>query len=178
MKLTSLSIKTQEFTKTMRGYDTEEVHTFLEKIAGEVQTLVNENKKLKEDIEAFQKKTEDIKKIEDEAKETLAKAQESSSKIIESANQQSNIIVKEAELKASLILDSVNQKTSELKTAIETLRQEKNLIISKLRAIITSQANLLEGKLKDTFDETETGKKTEKSEDVKIDVDDIVNKLL
>ncbi|HEY7751495.1 MAG TPA: DivIVA domain-containing protein, partial [Ignavibacteriaceae bacterium] len=112
MKLTSLSIKTQEFTKTMRGYDTEEVHTFLEKIAGEVQTLVNENKKLKEDIEAFQKKTEDIKKIEDEAKETLVKAQESSSKIIESANQQSNIIVKEAELKASLILDSVNQKTS------------------------------------------------------------------
>ena len=50
MKLTSLSIKTQEFTKTMRGYDTAEVHTFLEKIAGDVQSLVNENKKLKEDI--------------------------------------------------------------------------------------------------------------------------------
>ncbi len=36
MKLTPINIKTQEFTKSLRGYDTEEVKFYQEELAVEV----------------------------------------------------------------------------------------------------------------------------------------------
>ena len=46
MKITPTIIKTQEFTKSLRGYDADEVQAFLEKLAVEVEELINENETL------------------------------------------------------------------------------------------------------------------------------------
>jgi len=37
MKFSPMNIKAQEFTKTMRGYDVEEVRAFLEKLSNEME---------------------------------------------------------------------------------------------------------------------------------------------
>ncbi|KAB2842088.1 MAG: DivIVA domain-containing protein, partial [Melioribacteraceae bacterium] len=39
MKYTPFSIKNQEFNKSVRGFDKEEVHAFLEKLAEEFERL-------------------------------------------------------------------------------------------------------------------------------------------
>lgn len=178
MKLSLQNIKKQEFSKSIRGYDIDEVHSFLDILSTEVQSLFNENEMLKSEIENLNQKVNEYQTKEKDFQDTLIKVQDSSVKVLESAKGQSGLIIKEAELKASQIIESANKKATELKSALEHLKEEKNLIISKLRAIVNSQANLLEGKVKEAGEEIVTKKTTEKSEDVNIDVDDIVNKLL
>jgi len=51
MKVSPLSIKKQEFNKTMRGYDRDEVQAFLDKLAGEFEALQKENDSLKKELE-------------------------------------------------------------------------------------------------------------------------------
>ncbi len=41
MKLTPISIKSQEFSKSLRGYDSEEVKTYLEKLANEIEEMID-----------------------------------------------------------------------------------------------------------------------------------------
>ncbi len=50
MKITPLEIKRQEFKKTMRGYDTIEVETFLEMVSNEMEELIHENRDQKDKI--------------------------------------------------------------------------------------------------------------------------------
>ena len=51
MKLSPLLIKKQEFEKSFRGYNVDEVHTFLDKISSEMEDLINENEALEQEVE-------------------------------------------------------------------------------------------------------------------------------
>jgi len=178
MRLSPLIIKKQEFTKSLRGFDPEEVQAFLDKMANDVDLLLQENESLNEEVESLNQRVTEFQSIEKNLQDTLLKAQESSTKAIESSKKQTNLIIKEAEIKASQILESAKQEVNDIQNAVVNLREERDLIVAKLKAIVNSQAHLLESKVKDAGDEPVQPKKTETKENVDIDVDDIVNKLL
>ena len=46
-----MSIKKQEFSKSVRGYNRDEVLAFLDKLSDEFETLQQENEQLKRDIQ-------------------------------------------------------------------------------------------------------------------------------
>lgn len=50
MRLTPLDIKKQEFKRVVRGFDRDEVNTFLEMIAEEFEALMHERSRLSEEI--------------------------------------------------------------------------------------------------------------------------------
>ena len=87
-------------------------------------------------------------------------------------------MIKEAEIKASQLIENARENANEIRNAVSTLNEEKDLIISRLKAIVNSQANLLEGKVKDAGEEPTETKKEGSSQKVDVDVDDIVDKLL
>ena len=86
--------------------------------------------------------------------------------------------MKEAELKASQIIEKARENANDIRNAIINLREEKDLIISKLKAIVNSQSNLLELKVEGAGDEKASGKKIEDSNKMDIDINDILNKIL
>jgi len=178
MKLSPLLIKQQEFTKSLRGFDPEEVQAFLDKIATDVDSLIQENDILKQEVESLNQHVSEFRSIEKNLQDTLLKAQESSSKALESSKKQTNLIMKEAEIKASQILENAKQEANDIRNAVVNLREERDLIVAKLKSIVNSQAHLLESKVKEAGDEPVQPKKSETKENVDIDVDDIVNKLL
>ncbi len=178
MKLSPLLIKKQEFTKSLRGFDPEEVQAFLDKISSDVDSLIQENESLKEEVESLNQRVAEFRSIEKNLQSTLLKAQESSSKAFESSKKQANLMMKEAEIKASQMLENAKQEANDIRNAVVNLREERDLIIARLKSIINSQAHLLESKVKDAGDEPVQSRKTESQENVDIDVDDIVNKLL
>jgi cell division initiation protein len=106
------------------------------------------------------------------------RAQESSTRTFESTKKQTGLLIKEAEVKASQMLENARDNANEIRNAVMTLREEKDLIIAKLKAIVTTQSNLLEGKIKDAGEEQIKTKKIESRERLDIDVDGIVDKLL
>lgn len=178
MKISSLEIRQQEFEKKMRGYDPEEVKSFLEKIADDLDELLKENEFLKTELEAANEQLNEYRKIEKNLQDTLLKAQDSSTKSMEAAKKQSGLLLKEAELKASQIIDKAKENADEIRNAVVNLREEKDLIIAKLKAIVTTQSNLLELKVSNAADEKSGGKKIEESKKMDIDINDILNKIL
>jgi len=179
MRVSPLSIKKQEFKKGLRGYDQEEVQAFLEKLSDEFELLQKENETLKRELETSNDKLDEFRKIEKNLQLTLLKAQESSSRSIESTKKQAGLIVKEAEIKASQILEKARESANEIRNAVIHLREERNIIISKLKAVIDTQAKLMEKNIKDAGAEiTKTPAAKEEVKNIEIDVNDIVNKLL
>ena len=87
-------------------------------------------------------------------------------------------MIKEAEIKANQILEKARESANEIRDAVIRLREERDLLISKIKAMIESQAHLFEVKVKDAGAETPVFKKPEQPKKVDIDVDDIVNKIL
>ncbi len=180
MKLTPTDIKTQEFSKSRKGYDADEVKTFLEKIAEEVEDLMNENEALLDETEELKTSLDEYKKIEKELQTKILNVQNSSVKSIEAAKNQTGMMLKEAELKAARIIEKAKENANEIRNAVINLREEKDLIISQLKAIVNTQSTLLEGKVKkiDEAQQEPEKNKQQPKDDLDVDVDDIVNRLL
>jgi len=162
----------------MRGFDPDEVQNFLESLADEVQKINEENESLKSEVEALTEQINEYKKIEKNLQDTLLKAQENSTKSLEAAKKQTSLMLKEAELKAAQIIEKARENTNDIRNAVVNLREEKDLIIAKLKAIVNSQANLLELKVERAGEEKSSGKKAEDSNKMDIDLNDILNKIL
>ena len=177
MELSSENIRKHEFKNSFKGFDKEEVHDFLEKIAGDVDELQNENESLKIEIETLNVQLAEYKRIEKNIKETLAKAQESSAKSMESAKKHVNRMIQEAELKAQQILEKAKENANDVRNSLIQLREERTLIVAKLKAIINSQAQLLEMKIEEDAKEKEPAKPEKKISKVDIDPGDIADKL-
>lgn len=178
MRLSPLLIKKQEFNKSMRGYNIDEVQTFLEKVAAELEEVLNEKEQLELEVQKLNEKVNEFQKIEKNLQDTLSQAQESSAKTLESVKKQTGLLLREAEVKASQLIENARDNANEIRNAVMTLREEKDLIIAKLKAIVATQSRLLEGKVIDAGDEPVKVKKDESQERLDIDVDGIVDKLL
>lgn len=180
MKFTPQSIKNQQFNKSVRGYDKEEVEAFLENLSDEFEQLIYENETFKKEFDEMNAKLEEYKKIEKNLQHTLLTATESSTKAVDSAKRQTQLMIKEAELKASQIIDKASQQSEAIKKSVIELREERKLLIARLRAMIESQATLL------AFNIENIESKPIKSKEVKpvanasskINVNDILEKLL
>jgi cell division initiation protein len=178
MKFLPMSIKKQEFSKSFRGYDRDEVEAFLYKLSEEFDSLQKENEQLRNELDAANMRLNEFRKIEKSLQDTLLRTQESSTKALESTRKQSNLIVKEAEIKATQIIEKARESANEIRNAVINLREEKDLVIAKLKSIISSQAHLLEMKLENAGEEKGAVNNIESAKQIDLDIDEIVNKIL
>ncbi len=178
MKISLINITKQDFNKKMRGYDPEEVQAFLEKLASDIEEIQNENDDLKKQLNEAGVKLSEFRRIEKNLQSTLLKAQESSAKAIESTKKQTNLMIKEAEIKSSQILEKARESANEIRNAVISLREERDLIVAKLKSIVNSQAHLLDVKVVEAGEERVAVKQLEQAKKIEVNVDEIVNKLL
>ena len=181
MKYTPFSIKNQEFNKSVRGFDKEEVHAFLEKLAEEFERLQYENEKLQKQNEELNQQIQEFRKIEKNLQSTLINAHESSSKAVESAKKQTQLILKEGELKAQQIIENAKTEAEKIRNSVMKLQEEKKLLLARLKTMVESQTSLLDIEIQDD-EETNTIEPSEepikKKDSSEINVDDILEKLL
>ncbi|HVO75203.1 MAG TPA: DivIVA domain-containing protein [Ignavibacteriaceae bacterium] len=177
MKVSPESIKKQEFNTSFRGYDKEEVRAYMERFADDLDELQKENEQLKNELEQSNALLEEFRKIEKDFQETMLKAQESASKTLELSRSQSDALIKESETRAAQIIEKAKKQAKEINDAVLVLKEEKNLIVAKLKAIVNSQANLLEMKIEEPGEKESGEKILEPSRKLEIDVNEIADKL-
>ena len=178
MKLSSEDIRKLEFKNSLKGFDKEEVFVFLEQVAEGFNELQKENDSLKKELVTLNEQLAEYKRIEKNIQDTLAKAQESSKKSIDSAKKQINRMIQESQLKARQILEKARENANDIRNSLIQLREERAIIVAKLKAIINSQAQLLEMKVEeDAAKEKEPAKPEKKISKVDIDPGDIADKL-
>ena len=95
---------------------------------------------------------------------------------IEAAKKQNLLLIKEAELKASQLIEKAKEEAENIHVAIIKLKDEKKLLIARIKAIIETQSDLLTLAQQNDFIPTQEKQKITDSS--KINVDEIVEKLL
>ncbi len=128
----------------MRGYDVDEVDTFLEIIAKEYENLINENERLDKQVTALEAELKHFKDVEKTLKQTLYNVQQTSQLSKENSQKEAGLIRKEAELAAAQMLDKAKAEVLKMKEEVAALRRQKESFIARLRHLLSSQLELIE----------------------------------
>ena len=182
MKFTPFGIKNQEFNRTVRGYDRDEVRAFLERLSDEFEHLQNDNDKLKSELEKQEEQLKEFKRIEKNLQLAMLNQTESASRAIESAKKQTALLIKEGELKAVQLIEKAKESANSIRDSVLKLREERKLLLARIKALVESQSGLLEMNVQniDTSPKKKeiVKKETIQEEQGEINVDEILEKLL
>jgi cell division initiation protein len=143
LRLSPLDIKKQEFKRLMRGYDPEEVHTFLEMVAEEFEILQREKHRLEDETLKLRTQLHDYQEVERTLKQTLMNAQESVQLSRDNSKREADLLLREAELQAEKILEEARHKLAQLKNDLLVVRAQKDSFARRLRHLLESQLELI-----------------------------------
>lgn len=142
--VTPLDIKKKQFSTSFRGFDVNEVETFLEMITDEFEDLIVKNEGLKEALAAKDKEIREIKGQEASLRKTLDGLQQVLVDERARAEDQGKQVIREAEVKASEILMKSRQERSSLQNEIEHLKRMRREFLAKVGSLVDSYKKIIE----------------------------------
>ncbi|MDA1027867.1 MAG: DivIVA domain-containing protein [Bacteroidetes bacterium] len=143
MKITSLDIRKQEFNRSFRGYDMDEVDSFLQVLATQWQELVDDLRRSGEKVSEQQLKLDHYMKVEEALEQALQTARSSARITIENAEMKARNTLEDAENRVVDLQKNADSERLQMKrdTAKYAVRQQE--IVAKLRAFLTSEMEIL-----------------------------------
>ncbi|MBA3063383.1 DivIVA domain-containing protein [bacterium] len=144
MRITPMDIEQQEFSRSFRGYNEEEVDDFLDKIVKDYEELINENVRLNEEIEKIQEKLKEFGEIEETLRSALVNTQKSAEEMRGRVEKEAKIIIEKAEMEAKALKQQVFQKEDLLKNEIDNLRRYKFTFKEKFKSMLNLYLKMIE----------------------------------
>ncbi len=143
MKLTPLDIRKQEFDRSFRGFDPDEVRNFLEIVATQWEELVDERRRLESRVTELKNKIDHYEKVEEALQEALQTARDNAEEKIKNAEREAELIVEEAEAEAREITEEAKELRNRLKQETTRIDDRRSEIVARLRAFLMSEMELL-----------------------------------
>jgi len=143
MKITPLDLRNQEFSRTFRGYDPEEVRVFLEVVSDEFEYLIKENNSLTERVRDLDEKIRDYRNMEKALNSTLVSAQQNAENFLENARKEATLILESAKLESARILEKAASDKVRLEESITRLQKAKRAHLIKFKSLLMEQLELL-----------------------------------
>ena len=144
MRITPMDIEQQQFGRSFRGYNEEEVDNFLDRIAKDYEDLLNENVKLREEIERLKSRLEEYSKMDETLRSALVNAQQSASNIKENVQREAQTMIDNAKIEAEKIKQQAEQDIYDISNDIEALKKRKYLILEKLKNTLQLHMRMLD----------------------------------
>src|SRR5262249_5179922 len=144
MKISPMDIQRQTFGRTLRGFDRDEVRSYLNIVAEEVAALQRERDSLDQEVQSLRGLLDEHRQPEQILKNTLLTAQRVSEEIRDNARKQAEGVVKEAELQADKLLELAQSRAGDLERGILDLRAHRSALRTDIRALITRLTHLLD----------------------------------
>jgi len=144
MRITPLDIQQKQFSTRFRGFDMEEVDSFLELIREEMEELLRENANLREESRRYEKQLKEYKNIETTLKDTLISTQQMVEEYRNNAKKEADLIAKEAELKAEEMLRIAQDKVVKIHEDITDLKGVRRHFKEELKRLIESHLGMME----------------------------------
>jgi cell division initiation protein len=149
VRITPMDIRQQQFTVRMfRGFDVQEVDTFLEDLAADYEALLKENSLLKEQLQALEERTRGLEDREKVLQETLMTTQRVAEEMKENARREASLLVREAELQSEKIVDAARASEAMIQNEIVQLKRTRRQLAEALRSTVDMYQRLLEQDLK------------------------------
>jgi len=149
--ITPNEIESKEFASSVRGYKKEEVDVFLDEIMLDYQGLIDENGKLKRDLEKLNNDLNECRKSENSVMNTLEQAKSLMSDISASAEKRAEVIIKNAQLDAEKITRDARDSVSRLTDESEQLKRRVAAFKERYKKMLTDELVKVDGQSDDFF---------------------------
>lgn len=127
----------------MGGYDKQDVDAFLERVADVFESVINQVRELKEELEQQKDKMQAMADMEHTLRNALISAQKYGENIQEAAVREANALLEEARLEKQRAMLSAAELPTELRAEIQELKNERNRLRTDLRAVLAAHSALL-----------------------------------
>jgi cell division initiation protein len=144
MRITPLDVRKQEFSKAMRGFDCDEVRAFLSTLADEYETVLVDNKQIREMLMEQEDKIQEYQGMERNLRDTLMTAERVMQETRENATKEGDLLIQEAEMKSKQVLEECRLRTEELRREIMSLRKEKETYLARFKSLAQAQVQFVE----------------------------------
>jgi cell division initiation protein len=138
MRLTALDIREQQFRRVMRGFDPDEVVTFLGAVASEYELLVAENRDLRQRLLDLEHQIAEFQNMEKALRDTLLTAERVTVETRENAQKEAALILREAEMTAQQATSGISAEILQKRRELSELRQRKKDYLFSVRALAQS----------------------------------------
>ncbi|QDH77606.1 DivIVA domain-containing protein [Echinicola soli] len=144
MKITPLEIRQKTFEKNFRGFDKDEVSSFLVSLSQAWEREMDERRELQVKLEQAQKESAKLREVEDSLFRTLKAAEDTGANMIEQANKTAELILKEAQMNAdAMISESKNKSRSIIEEAESRSKRIMEDLKTDVSALVESYEELL-----------------------------------
>lgn len=143
----------EKFTRTLRGYDPDEVNHFIDQVISQVEIMVNDikskNKKiaelssLEEENAKLKEKLATYERMEGTLNRAILMAEKTSEQIKLSANQESETIINDAKRNANRIVNDALLRAEKTEMEADILRRNITIFKRKLKSIIEAQLDMV-----------------------------------
>lgn len=143
-KMTPLDIQHKQFDKQFRGFNTEQVQSFLQDVVAYAEELHKSVMELTKETEDQKKRIEELELSEKEIKETMQTAQKMTEQITENANNEAKVITQQAEMQAEKIIRQAHDRLTEIINQINDMKKQKAEFYGQIKGIIETHQKLLD----------------------------------
>lgn len=131
--ITSMEIRNHQFSKSLRGYNQDEVKNLLTVIAQDYETLYVENSQLKESMLRLEHELNRFKKMEETMNSSLIVAQQTADNIKSNAQREADVMVNDAK-----------RRIAEIFLLYQDVTKRLNMFNSELKGQINGQLEMID----------------------------------
>jgi cell division initiation protein len=144
MKISPLDIRKQTFRKSLRGVDEQEVGSFLEMVADQVEELAQENRLLRERMATSDVQLENYRRIEEALRNALVTAEKVARDTKRNADQEVEIRLKDADLRAQKAVQTARGILENLRGDLVELTKQRRDFLARFRMLVETQVKMLD----------------------------------
>jgi cell division initiation protein len=149
VRISPLDIRKQTFKTRMRGVDAEEVRIFLELVASEFESVLQENAMMAEKIRYQDERLAEYRELEKSMRNSLVTAERMASESREISEREAGRVVQEAHMRAERILEDARERLQALIREIEFLKGKKEVYARRFWTLIEAQVGVLQEHMQD-----------------------------
>ena len=142
--ITPLDMRQARFSTALRGFDKDDVTTFLQEAAEGFDHAMRENERLRMEIVRLEASLNQYREMEGGLKSTLMSAQKIADDMRETAQKEAERLLREAEGRVELMMQKAQAKTEDIEREIDGLRIKRREAEINLESTISALNNTLE----------------------------------
>ncbi len=143
MKITPQDIHNQEFKRSLRGYDMDEVDAFLQQIADELEVLTSENAELKDRVKELTLRMGEFEKKDELLEKTLLAAQQATEQMKEASRKEAEATSTAAKAEAVKIIERARLELITTDRKVQDMKRYHYEFIIEYKALLDRHYRLL-----------------------------------
>jgi cell division initiation protein len=143
LRISPLDVRNQDFKKSLRGYDPEEVKAFLDAIADTMEEVLKEKEVLESELNALKMKMETFNEMEKSLRDAMVSAQKAGDEAKLNARRNADLMIREAEIEVRQRISDAKRKVDEVFRTRDSVKTEMRAFLPRLRSLLESQINFL-----------------------------------